>query len=76
MGLRVMSYNIMWTFISCGLRDLVPLVWLFISLVGQCMCIQVALMPVFPLLVISWGVWHVGSLRRVVSSPVYEVWRR
>jgi hypothetical protein len=32
--------------------------------------------PVFPLLVISWGVWLVGSLRRVVSGPVYEVWRR
>jgi hypothetical protein len=32
----------------------------------------VALVPLFPLLVISWGVWLVVSLRRVVSVPVCE----
>ena len=26
MGLWLMSYNIVWMFIGCGLRDLVPLV--------------------------------------------------
>jgi hypothetical protein len=36
----------------------------------------VTLVPLFPFLVISWGVWLVGSLRRVVSGPVCDVRRR
>jgi hypothetical protein len=74
MGLWLMLYNIMWMFIGCGLRDLVPLVG------SVSVLVTVRVYTGGPSAVVSLGyflvVWFVGSLCGIVSRPVYEVrWR-
>jgi hypothetical protein len=64
-----MSYNIMWLFIGCGLRDLVPLVGSLSVLV------TVRVYTGGPSAVVSilgyfLVVWFVGSLCGIVSGPV------
>ena len=58
----------MWLFIGCGLRDLVPLVGSLSVLVTVCVCMQVALAPLFSFLVISW--WCGLLLPCVGLNPV------
>jgi hypothetical protein len=71
-----MSYIIMWMFIGCELRDLVPLVGSLSVLV------TVRVYTGDPSAVVSplghfLMVWFVGSLCGIVSGPVYEVrWRQ
>jgi hypothetical protein len=67
-----MSYNTMWMFIFCGLRDLVPLVGSLLVLV------PVRVYTGGPSAVVSFlgyflVVWFVGSLCGTVSGPLYEV---
>jgi hypothetical protein len=72
MGLWLMLCNIMWMFIGCGLRDLVPLVGSLSVLVTVRVYSGGPSAVVF-LLHYFLVVWSVGSLCGIVSGPVYEV---
>ena len=65
-----MSYNIMWMFTDCGLRDLVPLVG-SLSVLVRVRVYTGGPSAVVYLLGYFLVVWFVGSLCGIVFGPVY-----